>query len=203
MRPHGFTLIEMLVVIAISAILVAMAIPSFQGTIRSSRISGAANSFIAAIDLARSEAIRRATSVTVCRSTNADTVNANCSDVAANGYAGNDWASGWIAFAKAPGNLVVTTVEAGDEVISRQVAFPGAPQDRMIIESTAANPQTRTYDSRGLTVGAGLLGMTLFFDHRDIQVAQRTVRARCIALNISGRARVAPVDVPNNACPPA
>lgn len=203
MRPYGFTLVEMLVVITISAILVAMAIPSFQGTIRSSRISGAANSFIAAIDLARSEAIRRATSVTVCRSTNADTANANCSDAAANGYAGNDWASGWIAFAKAPGNVVVTTVEAGDEVISRQVAFPGPAQDRMIIESTAANPQTRTYDSRGLTVGAGLLGMTLFFDHRDIQVAQRTVRARCIALNISGRARVAPVDVQANACPPA
>lgn len=203
MRAHGFTLIEMLVVITISAILVAMAIPSFQGTVRASRISGAANSFVAALDLGRSEAIRRATVVTVCRSTNADNVNANCSDAAFNGYAANDWAAGWIAFAKAPGNIVNTTFEAGDELINRQAAFGGAPQDRVIIESTAANPQSRSYNARGLTLGGGLLGMTLFFDHRDIQVAQRTERARCIALNISGRVRVARVDVQNNNCPAA
>jgi prepilin-type N-terminal cleavage/methylation domain-containing protein len=203
MRAHGFTLIEMLVVITISVVLIAMALPSLQGTVRSSRISGAANSFVAALDLGRSEAIRRATVVTVCRSTNADNANANCSDAAANGYAANDWASGWIGFAKAPGNIVNTTFEAGDELITRQAAFGGPVQDRVTIESTAANPQSRSYNARGLTLGGGVLGMTLFFDHRDIQVAQRTERARCIALNISGRARVARVDVQNNNCPPA
>jgi len=203
MQPRGFTLIEMLVVMTISAILVAMAIPSFQGIIRSSRISGAANSFIAAVDLARSEAIRRATVVTVCRSTNPEAVNANCSDAAGNGFAGDDWASGWIAFAKAPGNAVTTTVEAGDELLMRQAAFPGGAQDRMIIESTAPNPQSRSFNARGLTVGGGALGMTLFFDHRDIAVPARTERARCIAMNITGRTRVVRVDWLNNVCPQA
>jgi prepilin-type N-terminal cleavage/methylation domain-containing protein len=203
MQARGFTLIEALVVLTISAILVALAIPSFQGIIRSSRISGASNSFMAAVDLARSEAIRRATTVTVCRSVNPEAVNADCSDAAANGYAANDWASGWITFAKAAGNAVNTTVEAGDEIVSRQAAFPGAAGDRMIIESTAPNPQARSFNARGLTVGGGAIGMTLFFDHRDIQVVARTERARCIAMNISGRARVARVDFVNNICPPA
>ncbi len=202
MQARGFTLIEMLVVMTISAILVAMAIPSFQGIVRSSRISGAANSFIAAVDLARSEAIRRATVVTVCRSTNPEAVNANCSDAAGNGFAGADWASGWIAFAKAPGNLVNTTVEAGDELVIRQAAFPGGAQDRMIIESTAPNPQSRSFNARGLTLlGGG--AMVLFFDHRDIALPNRTERARCIEMPITGRPRVARVDWINNVCPQA
>jgi type IV fimbrial biogenesis protein FimT len=180
-----------------------MAIPSFQGIIRSSRISSAANSFLAAIDLARSEAIRRAVTVTVCRSVNPEAVNANCSDAAANGYAANDWASGWITFAKGAGNAVDSTVEAGDEIIFRQAAMPGPAGDRMIIESTAADPQARSYNSRGLTFGAGLAEVILFFDHRDIQLPNRTERARCIALNISSRARAARVDFANNICPAA
>ena len=94
MQSRGFTLIEAMVVLTISAILVAVAIPSFQGIIRSSRISSSANSFLSAIDLARSEAIRRATTVTVCRSVNPEAVNADCSNAAANGYAAGDWASG-------------------------------------------------------------------------------------------------------------
>lgn len=203
MSARGFTLVEMLAVITISAILVALAIPSFQGTVRSSRISGATNSFIAALDLARSEAIRRAVVVTVCRSVDSMAVAPACSNAAANGFAANDWASGWIGFAKAPGNAADATVEAGDEIILRQEAFVGPPADRMIIESTAPNPQSRSFNPRGLTVGGGAIGMTLFFDHRDIQVAQRTERARCVAMNITGRSRVARVDVPTNTCPAA
>jgi prepilin-type N-terminal cleavage/methylation domain-containing protein len=203
MSARGFTLVEMLAVITISAILVALAIPSFQGTVRSSRISGATNSFIAALDLARSEAIRRAVVVTVCRSVDSMAVAPACSNAAANGFAANDWASGWISFAKAPGNIAFATVEAGDEIILRQEAFVGPPADRMIIESTAPNPQSRSFNPRGLTVGGGAIGITLFFDHRDIQVAQRTERARCVAMNITGRSRVARVDVPTNTCPAA
>lgn len=201
MSQRGFTLVEMLTVITITVILVALAVPSFQSIIRSSRVSGGANSLIAALDLARSEAIRRSTVVTVCRSTNADQPNADCSSGAANGYAGTDWAAGWIAFAKAPGNLVNATVEANDEIIIRQPPFQPMTPERLIIESTAPNPQSRSYDPRGLTIGNGAIGVTLFFDHRDTQVAVRSARARCVSLNVSGRARVAPVV--NDACPVA
>jgi prepilin-type N-terminal cleavage/methylation domain-containing protein len=201
MHSRGFTLVEMLTVLTITAILVALAMPQFQSTIRSSRISSATNSIIAALDLARSEAIRRAGVVTVCRSVDSTAPNPSCSSAAANGYAANDWASGWISFAKAPLNLVNTAVEPGDEIILRQESFGGPAGDRMIIESTAPNPQTRSFNSRGLTIGGG--AALLFIDHRDSQVPQRTYRARCIELNLTGRSNVAPVDVQNNACPPA
>jgi type IV fimbrial biogenesis protein FimT len=196
MQSRGFTLIEALVVLTISAILVAMAIPSFQAMIQSNRISSAANAMLATLDLARSEAIRRNLPVTVCRSVDA----ATCSDAPFGGYAGNDWAAGWIVFAVAAANVPNGTVQAGDEIIVQQTPFQAFAPWRLIIESTVAN-QVRIYDARGLTLNGGPVGVTLFFDHRDTQVATRSNMARCIALNSSGRSRVA--RVVNDACPVA
>src|SRR5262245_27170835 len=196
MSQRGFTLVEVMTVVTISAILVALAIPSFQNSIRSSRISGATNSLIAGMDLARSEAIRRNANVTFCRSTTADQPNADCSDGAANGYAGTDWAAGWIVFAKAPGNAVNTSFEVNDELLFRQAGLPNAPE-RLLIESNAPNPQARTFDSRGIGAGAAA---TMFIDHRDTQVAVRSTQARCLTVNFIGRTRVA--RVVNDVCPP-
>lgn len=197
MSQRGFTLIEMLTVLTISTILVALAMPSFQSIIRSSRISGATNSLLAALDLGRSEAIRRSTNVTVCRSTTADLPNADCSSGAANGYVGTDWAAGWLVFAKAPGNAANASVEVNDEIIVRQPPMQANAPERLIIESNAPNPQARTFDARGIGAGAA---MTMFIDHRDTQVAVRSVQARCLVVNFIGRARVA--RVVNDVCPP-
>ena len=70
MHERGFTMVEVLVVMTITAILLAMAIPSFERLMRTNRVSSATNSMLAAMDLARSEAVRRNAVVTVCRSTN-------------------------------------------------------------------------------------------------------------------------------------
>jgi prepilin-type N-terminal cleavage/methylation domain-containing protein len=200
MRPRGFTLVEVLVVMTITAILLAFAIPSFQTMIRNNRISSASNSLLAAMDLARSEAVRRSTVVTVCRSTNPEAVGPVCSSAANGGYAANDWASGWIVFAKAAGNLNNDTVEANDELLLRQAPFMAPAQERLIIESTLAGNQWRGYGPRALNAG-GALGITLFIDYRDTAVAVRTNLARCLAANITGRPRVARVVA--NACPAA
>jgi type IV fimbrial biogenesis protein FimT len=201
MTSRGFTLIELLVILTISAILVAMAVPSFQAMIQSNRISGAANSMLSSLDLARSEAIRRANNVTVCRSTNADAPVPACSSAAAGGYAADDWAAGWIVFAKTPPNAANATFEAGDEVLYRQTPFQPIAQNRLIIESTMANPQRVSFNLRGLAMGGGFLGTTLFIDYRDTGVAVRTNMARCLVVNSSGRSRVARVVA--DVCPAA
>lgn len=198
MQARGFTLIELLVILTISAILVAMAVPSFQALIQSNRISGAANSMLSSMDLARSEAIRRGNNVTVCRSTNADAPGAACSNAAAGGFNGDDWAAGWIVFAKAPGNNAIGAVEAGDEIIYRQQP-PADAQQRLIVEGTA-NPQRVSFNLRGLALGGGFMGTTLFFDYRDKAVATRSNMARCIAVNAQGRPHVTRVVA--DACPP-
>jgi type IV fimbrial biogenesis protein FimT len=200
MKSRGFTLVEVMVVITISVILVAMALPSFRTMIRSSEISSATNSVVAGLDVARSEAIRRNTVVTMCRSTDAASPNPGCSSAASGNFANNDWAVGWIVFAKAPGNVVNTTVEAGDEVVLRQAPFQNPAVERLTVESSIGNPQRWTYGPNGLRQG-NALGVTFFVDYRDPQVAVRTNLARCLVANITGRGRVA--RMVNDVCPGA
>lgn len=59
-RDGGFTLIEMLIVVAISAILVAVASPPFMAAVRTNRLDVATNDLRAAVMFARSEAVKRA-----------------------------------------------------------------------------------------------------------------------------------------------
>jgi len=84
---RGFTLIELLVTMAVAAILMAIAVPSYRSFMISSRIATESNDFLAALNLARSEAIKRSSPVTLCKSANA----ISCTTA-------GDWAQGWIVF---------------------------------------------------------------------------------------------------------
>ncbi len=65
---NGFTLIELMVTVAVVGILAVVGVPAMAGLINANRINGASDNLTAALQLARSEAIRRGTSVTVCAS---------------------------------------------------------------------------------------------------------------------------------------
>lgn len=63
----GFTLIELLITIALASILLAIAVPSFNNFVVNSRLVAQTNSIVAAINFTRSEAIKRNTSISLCR----------------------------------------------------------------------------------------------------------------------------------------
>src|SRR2546422_3565853 len=81
----GFTLGELLTTVAVVTILAAIAQPSYRTIIRTARLTTQIYDFNAALNLARSEAVKRGIPVTVCPSTN----QANC------GASGTQWESGW------------------------------------------------------------------------------------------------------------
>ena len=62
-RQFGFTMVELMITIAIFSILVALALPSFQSTIERQRLIGATEGLFADLQYARSQAIKRNTSV--------------------------------------------------------------------------------------------------------------------------------------------
>lgn len=86
-RPRGFTLIELLVTMTVLGILGMIAVPSFNNAILGNKLASFSNSFVASVQLARSEAIKRNSLVKMCRSANGT----SCAD------AGN-WQQGWIIF---------------------------------------------------------------------------------------------------------
>ncbi len=64
-RSLGFTFLEMMVVVAILAVLAAIALPNMGSMIRTQQVKTASFDVFAALVLARSEAIKRNVSVTI------------------------------------------------------------------------------------------------------------------------------------------
>ena len=108
----GFTLTELLAVVAIAGILAAFAAPSFRDMVRDNRITTATNTLIAHLALARSEAITRRESVIVCRSTDPVAATPVCG-----GGTANDWSTGWLLFADDDGDALFTA--GTDDVLIR------------------------------------------------------------------------------------
>lgn len=99
---HGFSLIELMVVLAIAAILLSIGAPAFGELIQRQKIITAANEFIAAIHLTRSEAVQRGTRVDL---------------VPVDG----DWDNGWLVFVDGDGNQ---KPDEGEQVIYMHGAVP-------------------------------------------------------------------------------
>lgn len=82
----GFTMIELMVAIVVAAILLVVAIPSFETTINSGRLSGAANEMMAGLQAARMEAVRTGRHVVLCLSPTPNAAAPACNAAGATGW---------------------------------------------------------------------------------------------------------------------
>lgn len=132
-RIKGFTLIELMVVIAIVAILAALAFPSFESSMRSNRVATTTNEMMAALSLARSEAMRSPSGSGVCASINGSTC-------------GGTWDDGWIVWIEGNGTGVCAPGGAGDRVVRSYVT-----NNKLALSGSATqlcfNPRGRVADN--------------------------------------------------------
>lgn len=81
----GFTLVELMITLAVAAILATAAVPSFISMIASNRVTSASNELVTALNLAKSEAVRSGRDTLLCKSNNG----VDC---------GGAWSNGWLLY---------------------------------------------------------------------------------------------------------
>ncbi len=166
MQKHksAFTLIELMIAIAVAAIVLTLGVPGFERVMERNQLTAHINELVSTLRFARSEAIRRNSDITVCHSNDG----ATCSGV---GYE-----DGWIIFFDSNGDG--DYADAGEELIRVNEGLPNNYTMR------TNNLSSFSYNAKG---GAPQGRVVLCKNNL-------TTKARAIFINKSGRTRLALLD---------
>ena len=138
--PRGFTLIELIVTMAVAGILTAVAVPAFNSFMQNDRDIGQVNSLVASLNYARSEAVKRDASVTVCPSTDGATCNG-----------GTNWFGGWVVVDSNPADPPLQTIPplAGTNTLTPTGSMTGITFQSSGLVTPSALTTFRICDARG------------------------------------------------------
>jgi len=150
-RSRGFTLYELMITIALAAVIFGLGVPAFRDFGRNGRLTGAANDMLVTLVTARNEAVRRQARTSFCPSNNPDDELASCDEEATDGF---------IAFVDENGDckrddddIIVSSfvrhseVEAGNNILCVGYAPSGF---RVPTAGTPANSHIVFCDHRGI-----------------------------------------------------
>jgi len=116
-KYHGFTLIELIVTMAVVSIILVTGIPALNQMTNKNRLVTQINDISGSLAVARSESIKRGESITLCGSTDGSTCNTS------------NWEAGWIVFSDADNNAVLNS--ATETMIKIVAPFSGGSTLRL------------------------------------------------------------------------
>ncbi len=181
-RHSGFTLIELMITLFIVSILLTVGVPSLRTFMQGNQLIAATNELVSALHVARSEAIKLNTRVSICESSNGTSCSAT-----------GDWSNGWIVFVDADGGLDNTgapCTSLNTDCLLR--VHEKIDDDNLTIKGKDANSATVsafTFTSRGIpktlngALRSGVFSLCSLDDNGGV------INARAVVLGLSGRVR--------------
>jgi len=116
-RQSGFTLIELVVTLAIASILLGIGVPSFVDVVRNARIGTQYNQMARALFIARSEAVKSSEFVVVCARSAPASLDCGGKD---------DWKNGWLVYVDVDSAIDSNaSIDTGDTIIATEPALVG------------------------------------------------------------------------------
>jgi type IV fimbrial biogenesis protein FimT len=167
----GFTLIELMVTLSIAAILLVVAVPAFTAFKRNAELTSATNTLLAAINTARSEALKTGRNAFVVPTSN-----------------GSSWNAGWVVFVDMDQSQNYDA--SADKTIL--VQEPLAPYFTVTgnLHATGSTPYIM-YDSSGYSrqKGSGFSALTMSIVRNDLSGSELLEQTRYLIIAKTGRAR--------------
>ncbi len=161
-HQRGFTLIEMMVTLALVAVLMMVAVPNFTAFQRNSELTSVANNIVGAMNTARTEAMKRNTNALVAPITS------------------NDWAGGWRVFVDVDRD---GTFNTGDILVTTYPALPS------YLTASSSVPNALFNGSGYSFAGGSLNNMTITIERNDVPAGQKLDQTRRIKVATTGRVR--------------
>lgn len=190
-KYSGYSLIELMVALAVLAVLLSVGVPRLSVFFKGNQMVSNANELLAGLHLARSEAIKRGSRVSICRSTNADSASPTCSS----GTEG--WETGWFVFVEGRDEGNAYGEYSGADVTTPSAILrvnTGAEGSKVTITTSDTDIKDYvSFTSRGapkLSGGNTQSGVFRVCDDRGLKNAAGGIVARGVVLNASGRVRV-------------
>jgi type IV fimbrial biogenesis protein FimT len=180
---RGFTLIELMVTVALLAILMAVAVPSLTTFQRNAELTSFSNTMLASINAARGEAMKRGRSARMMPTSG-----------------GTDWNNGWVIFVDvantgdytSAGNITIMSREAKPSYLT--ITGYGTPAD---------SPPYILFDASGYSkTNAGGFGASSFeIKRNDVSGTEQLAQTRRVKIASTGRVRVCtPVSTTDTQC---
>lgn len=171
MRCRGFTLIEIMVAIAVLAILLSIGLPAFGSLIDNQRMDSSVNSLLRSINQTRTEATRRNRHITMAPLS-------------------GDWSNGWNIFIDANNN---GALDAGEIVLHEELP---ARVHHVHVNSPLASYLRYNAQGESELLNGGFQSGTFSFCPNEA-----AAKGRQVIINRIGRARLQAAEIPAANCP--